>query len=207
MNNKIIYLFLILGMALYMGASANAVEGPTAQLKPTLKALTDILSDESLKGDGRRTERRAKVMTAIKIGFDFQEMSKRILGRTWNEIGADEQKRFTELMTKLLENVYIGKLESYSGQQIEYLEERIKGDRAQVTTSVDNKGVKIPMHYILNLSGSKWMVYDINIEGVSLVKNYMEQFKTILRKEKFTGLIKVLEEKNRSFETVKKEGK
>lgn len=206
MNNKIIYLFLILGMVLYMGASANAVEGPTAQLKPTLKALTDILSDESLKGDGHRTERRTKVMTAIKIGFDFQEMSKRILGRTWNEIGADEQKLFTELMTKLLENVYIGKLESYSGQQIEYLEERIKGDRAQVTTNVDNRGVKIPMHYILNLSGSKWMVYDINIEGVSLVRNYMEQFKTILRKEKFTGLIKVLEEKNRSFETVKKEG-
>lgn len=198
---------MVFGMVFCLGVSANAVDGPTTQLKPTLKALTDILSDQSLKGDGNRSERRAKVMTAIKIGFDFQEMSKRILGRTWNEIGVEDQKRFTELMTKLLENVYIGKLESYSGQQIEFLEERVKGGRAQVSTIVENKGVKIPMHYILNLSGPKWMVYDINIEGVSLVRNYMEQFKTILRKEKFAGLIKVLEEKNRSFETGKKEGK
>ncbi|RPH40365.1 MAG: ABC transporter substrate-binding protein, partial [Desulfobulbaceae bacterium] len=70
-----------------------------------------------------------------------------------------------------------------------------------------NKGVKIPVHYILNLNDSKWMVYDINIEGVSLVRNYMEQFKTILRKEKFAGLIKVLEEKNESFEVQSGAGK
>lgn len=207
MKSNIIYILMIFAMIFCLGTNANAIEGPSAQLKPTLKALTDILSDQSLKGDGHRTERRTKVMTAIKIGFDFQEMSKRILGRTWNEIGAEDQKLFTEQMTKLLENIYIGKLEGYSGQEIEFLEERVKGNRAQVSTIVDNKGGKIPMHYILNLSGPKWMVYDINIEGVSLVKNYKEQFKTILRKEKFAGLIKVLEEKNRSFESGKKEGK
>ena len=190
MKSKIKYLLIIFGMVLCLGLSANAVDGPTAQLKPTLKSLTDLLSDENLKGDGHPTE-----------------MSKRILGRTWNELPTEDQKHFTELMTKLLENVYIGKLESYSDQEIEFLDERVKGDRAQVSTTVENKGVKIPVHYILNLNGSKWMVYDINIEGVSLVKNYKEQFKTILRKEKFAGLIKVLETKNKSFETGKNEGK
>lgn len=207
MKRTITCLIIIFSMVFGLGMGANAVVGPTSQLKPTLKDLTALLADESLKGDAHRTERRSRIMAAIKEGFDFREMSKRILGRTWNEIQPEEQERFTELMTKLLENVYIGKLESYSGQEIDYLEERIKGNRAQVSTTIDNKGIKIPVHYILNLKGPKWMVYDINIEGVSLVKNYMEQFKTILRKEKFAGLIKVLEKKNRSFETSGNEGK
>ncbi len=207
MKKTFLLVMMFLSITLDLGEGVCAVESPTTQLKPTLKALTDLLADESLKGDGQRLERRTRIMAAIKEGFDFQEMSKRILGRTWNQIGVEEQARFTKLMTKLLENVYIGKLESYSGQQIDFLDERVKGGRAQVSTTIENKGVKIPVHYILNLNGPRWMVYDINIEGVSLVKNYMEQFKAILRKEKFAGLIKVLEEKNRSFETTSSKGK
>ncbi|MBB5348898.1 ABC transporter substrate-binding protein [Desulfoprunum benzoelyticum] len=178
----------------------NAVESPMAQLKPTLKSLTDLLADERLKGDAHRDERRAKIMKAIKVGFDFEEMSKRILGRTWQDISAEEREYFTRQMIKLLENIYVGKLESYSGQQIDFQEERVKGKRAQVSTTIDNQGVKVPVHYILNLTDSRWMVYDINIEGVSLVGNYREQFKSILRTDKFAGLIKVIEEKNKSFE-------
>ncbi len=110
---KIILLVIVLvSVAFAQGQRVQAAESPTTQLKPTLKALTDLLADESLKGDGRRLERRTRIMAAIKEGFDFQEMSKRILGRTWNQIGAEEQAQFTTLMTKLLENVYIGKLES-----------------------------------------------------------------------------------------------
>ena len=178
----------------------NAVESPMAQLKPTLKSLTDLLADESLKGDAHRDERRSRIMKAIKVGFDFEEMSKRILGGTWQEISAEDRELFTHQMIKLLENIYVGKLESYSGQRIDFLEERVKGKRAQVATTIDNQGVKVPVHYVLNLTGSRWMVYDINIEGVSLVGNYREQFKSILRTDKFAGLMKVIEEKNRSFQ-------
>jgi phospholipid transport system substrate-binding protein len=163
--------------------------------------LTSVLADPELKGDHRKAERRAKIMSSIKKGFDFNEMCQRILGGTWHEISPDERARFTELMTKLLENVYIGKLETYSGQTIGYVSERVKGKRAQVSTLIEDNNLKIPVHYIMALENEKWMVYDINIEGVSLVRNYMQQFKSILRTEKFQGLIKVLEEKNQSFET------
>lgn len=200
MKNILAVLLILLCFGLFRVPLGQTAEGPTTQLKPTLKSLTDLLADESLKGDSHRTERRTRIMEAIKVGFDFQEMSRRILGRTWNEIQPVEQKQFTGQMIKLLENIYIGKLESYSGQQIEYLGERVKDKRALVSTTIDNNGVKIPVHYILSLIGDRWMVYDINIEGVSLVSNYREQFKSILRKEKFAGLIKVLEEKNRGFE-------
>ena len=172
---------------------------PTADLKPALSDLTAVLGDESLKGNAHLVERRDKILSLIKNSFDFREMSKRVLGKTWREIDDKERDRFTALMTKLLENVYIGKLESYSGQEIEFVEERIKGKRAQVTTLIENGDVKIPVHYIMKKTESKWMVYDINIEGVSLVRNYQEQFKSILRKDDYQGLVKVIEDKNRSF--------
>jgi phospholipid transport system substrate-binding protein len=178
-----------------------ASTGPTDQLRPVLSDLTAILVDPGLKGDENKVERRTKIMDSIKEGFDFREMSKRILGQSWKGISDAEKDHFTELMTKLLENVYIGKLEGYSGQTVGYVDERIKGKRAQVSTLIEDSGIKIPVHYIMTLKNEKWMVYDINIEGVSLVRNYKEQFKSILRTEKFEGLIKVLEQKNASFES------
>lgn len=198
---RIIALFVAcLVMTGMNGQVLASAASPTDQLRPTLAKLTDLLADPALKGEARKKERREQIMASIKVGFDFKEMSRRILGPTWNDITAAEQDHFTELMTKLLENVYVGKLESYSGQTIGYVGERVKGDRAQVSTVIENAGQQIPVHYIMTQKSEKWMVYDINIEGVSLVRNYMEQFKSILRTEKLAGLIKVLEEKNRSFE-------
>lgn len=185
-------LFLVTSLSL-------AVESPTEQLKPTLGKLIDLLSAPALKGD-EKVERRDKIMKTISERFDFREMSQRILGRTWRQINDQERDYFTSLMTKLLENNYVGQLENYSGETIEYIGERVEGDRAQVSTLIESKGAKFPVHYILIMQGEKWMVYDINIEGVSLVRNYRAEFTSIIRKDKFSGLVKVLEEKNKSFE-------
>jgi phospholipid transport system substrate-binding protein len=195
---KILLLFVVL-CGLSFGTVWAIEISPTADLKPALSDLTAVLGDENLKGNAHLVERRDKILSLIKNRFDFREMSKRVLGKTWREIDDKERDRFTALMTKLLENVYIGKLESYSGQEIEFVAEKIKGQRAQVTTLIENGDVKIPMHYIMRKTESTWMVYDINIEGVSLVRNYREQFKSILRKDDYQGLVKVLEDKNRSF--------
>ena len=176
-----------------------AGDSPTEDLKPTLTSLVHLLGDVNLKGDEKKDERRAKIMVEIKKGFDFKEMSRRVLGKTWHKIDAAEQENFTTIMTKLLENVYVGKLESYSGGEIEYIDEKMKGARAQVTTMIDDNGAALPLHYIMRKGDEKWMVYDINIEGVSLVRNYQEQFKSILRKDKYDGLVKVLNEKNKAF--------
>ncbi len=193
---------LMLMLFLLCGSSSQAAEkGPTADLQPILQDLTAVLGDKSLKGDEHRTKRRVKIMSLITHGFDFREMSKRVLGKTWQDISDKERDNFTTLMTKLLENVYIGKLESFSGQTLEYVGETIKEDRGQVSVLLDNAGVKIPIHYIMRKTDLRWMVYDINIEGVSLVKNYQEQFKAIIRKDNYQGLVKVMEEKIGSFST------
>lgn len=195
---KVIVLFLT--TFLFVSVTPVLSSGsPTEDLKTPLTGVVQILGDETLKGDENKLERRSKIMSEAKKGFNFREMSRRVLGSTWRELDVAEQENFATIMTKLLENVYIGKLEDYSGGDIEYVDETIKGSRAQVTTLVEDNGVKIPIHYIMHKNDEKWMVYDINIEGVSLVRNYMEQFRSILRTDKYSGLVKVLEEKNRAF--------
>ncbi len=207
-NQKKTIAMVLVGFALaFLPFSLFAEDvSPTDQLRPTLDKLVAILSDPAMKGDENKSVRRAEIMYNIKQGFDFREMSRKVLGKTWNDISEEQREHFTELMTKLLENVYIGKLESYSGQAITFAGERVKGARAQVTTMITHEGAELPIHYIMYDKNGKWMVYDINIEGVSLVRNYMEQFKSILRTEKFDGLVKVIEDKNRSFQENGTEG-
>lgn len=198
---KNIYVLCVLVCCFFVfSSSALAISGPTEQLKPTLKSLIDILLDPSLKGEEHKVERRAKIMSHVTQGFDFREMSQRVVGKEWRDLPKEKQDHFQALFTKLLENAYIGKFESYSGQEIQYTGERVKDDRAVVSTQIENNGQLIPVDYIMTRKDAKWMVYDINIEGVSLVRNYMEQFQSILRRDKFDGLVKLLEEKNSTFE-------
>jgi phospholipid transport system substrate-binding protein len=198
-NKTYILLVLLVGSFLF-DSSAFAIPGPTEQLKPTLNVLVAILIDPSLKGDDHKVERRAKIMEQVRKGFDFREMSQRVIGKEWKSLPPEKQDHFQELFTKLLENAYIGKFEGYSGQEIKYLEERLKDERAIVSTQIENNGQDIPVDYIMIKKEEQWMVYDINIEGVSLVRNYMEQFKSILRRDQFDGLVKLLEEKNSVLE-------
>ncbi|MBA3005674.1 MAG: ABC transporter substrate-binding protein [Desulfocapsa sp.] len=198
---KYIYALLaLLVCSFWSDPSALALGGPTEQLRPTLNVVIDILLDPSLKGSEYKVERRTKIMGHVTQVFDFREMSKRVVGREWKALSPEKQDNFQKIFTKLLENAYIGKLENYSGQEIQYIGERLKDDRAIVSTQIENNGQLIPVDYVMIKEGARWMVYDINIEGVSLVRNYMEQFKSILRRDKFDGLVKLLEEKNRTFE-------
>lgn len=195
--NKAVYTCLII--LLFGGHGFGDEQSPTQQLQPIIEEVITILDDAALQGDENKQQRRSKIMATIASGFDFREMSQRVLGRTWHDIDDAKKKYFVEQFTKLLENVYIGKLESYGGQSVTFVAERIKGKRAQVTSMVPYEGSEIPIHYIMQRELDTWMVYDINIEGVSLVRNYMEQFRSILRTEKYEGLINIIEDKNKSF--------
>ncbi len=185
--------------------SSLALQSPTDDLKPTLDTLVEHLQDPALKGDAKKDERRKIIMTTVKKGFDFREMSKRVLGKkTWKIISDSERDYFTKLITDLLENAYIGKLENYSGQKIKFTDEKIKNDpkrglRAKVSTSIENEGGQFPIHYIMRPNSGKWMVYDIKLDSLSLVINYYKQFKPILKRHKFNGLVEKLEEMTNSF--------
>ena len=183
MNMKRLFVITFYVILLGWVPLAMAFSGPTEALKPTLNGIMSILSNSDLAGNKHKLQRRSKIMDVAEQGFDFQEMSKRVLGRTWKKIDGQQREHFVGLFTKLLENVYIGKLEGYSGQEIIYKDERVKGKRAAVSTVVQNQGKLIPVNYIMLEKSGNWQVYDINIEGVSLLRNYREQFKSIIRKK------------------------
>ena len=195
------WLIVVTMLSLVLSVNAFAtVEGPIRQLEPVLEQVMSLLADKNLAGDENREVRRVQVLDVIKEGFDFREMSRRILGKTWRDISEEERVYFIELMTTLLQNTYMDRLETYSENTVVFDSERIKGNRALVETTVGDGRVSLSVKYILVLRENLyWLVYDINIEGVSLVRNYKEQFKSILRKEKFSGLVKLLEKKNQSF--------
>jgi phospholipid transport system substrate-binding protein len=118
-------------------------------------------------------------------------------------LSAQERDQFVTLFTRLLQYAYIGKVEDYVDKEIEFGRQRIKGNRAEVQTMLVDANKSIPVFYIMILKGDKWMAYDIIVEGVSLVRNYMEQFRSILRDEKFSGLIDRLESKILELENEK----
>lgn len=135
------------------------------------------------------------MIVVVRERFDFQEMSKRVLGKQWRQLSAQEQGHFEDLFTQLLQYAYVGKIDEYSGQKIEFVQQRIKGDRAEVQTLLIDDQRTIPISYILLLKGEEWMAYDIVVEGVSLVRNYMEQFQQILSKDGYSALLDQMKSK------------
>jgi phospholipid transport system substrate-binding protein len=170
-------------------------------MRPYVDKIVGILTDPTLQGQENSTKRRETVMNIVRERFDFEEMSKRVLGSQWRQLSGGEQDQFVDLFTKLLEHAYIGKIEDYSKQKVVFKGQRIKDGRAQVDTQLVDKDVVIPVSYIMILKGSDWVGYDIVVEGVSLIRNYMEQFREIIRKDGYPSLVKQIEDKVQKLES------
>jgi phospholipid transport system substrate-binding protein len=193
---------LLLTPLMAPAASRAATPDPTAQLRPFLDRIVAELKSTDFKEDPscRQCQR---IVDIASEHFDFQEMSKRVLGKQWRKLSTEEKDQFVNLFTRLLQYAYIGKVEDYVDKEIKFGRQRIKGNRAEVQTELVDGNNTIPVSYIMILKGDKWMAYDIIVEGVSLVRNYMEQFRSILRTEKFSGLIKQMEDKIKELEAEK----
>ncbi len=173
------------------------VVSPKDQIKKTVDKVINILKDPKYKGQTKKEQRRKLLRIEIGKIFDFEEMSKRSLGIYWRERTPQEKKEFVELYKDLLERSYIDKIESYSNEEIVYLDEKIENSRyADVKTKIITTDKKeVPIDYRLYFTGTDWKVYDIVIEGVSLVSNYRSQFNKIIRTQSYQELIKRMKTK------------
>ena len=171
-----------LGIVLLLMESVSAAAGvPGDQVRQTTDKLLAILEDPQLKGESKKSERRHKLKEVLYQRFDFTEMAKRSLGSEWRRRSPEEQKEFVKLFTDLLERAYLDKIESYNGEDFQYLKELEDNNYAQVDTKmVDNKGQEFSCNYRLYNVGGDWKVYDVVIEDVSLVNNYRSQFNRVL---------------------------
>ena len=166
------------------------------QLKVTLDQILEILRDPSLKREEFAEKRRTSLRKLIYERFDFEKMSQYCLAKHWKKRSAEEKKIFIELFGRLLEQTYVSKIESYSNEKVVFLKEYVKKKKAQVNTIVVTDTVKIPINYRMSQAeNGSWNIYDVIIEGASLVSNYRSQFDQILQKQSFEKLIEDLKKK------------
>jgi len=172
------------------------VEAPTAVVKNTIDEVIQLVTDEKLKVPEQASHRRELLEETIGKKFDFEEMAKRSLAAHWKSRNASEHHEFVTLFRKLLSNTYAGKIENYSGETVNYLKERLKDGYAEVRTNMDSAKTEISLDYRLILKGGHWRVYDVVVNGVSLVKNYRSQFARIIRRSSYEELVTTLREKS-----------
>ncbi len=180
-------------------STAPAIWAATAQeqLKGAIDRVVSTLDDPTMKGEGKAADRRAAVRKIANEIFDFAEIARRSLGRYWQPLSEPQRSEFVGLFGDLLERSYISKIETYGGEKIVYSGERMDGDLAVVSTKIITKnGTEVPIDYRLFRRGDSWKVYDVNIEGISLVSNYRTQFNKIVQTESYDSLVQKL--KNRA---------
>ena len=180
---------------------------PLEALKNPIDRSLMLLNDPQFREPGRKAEQREKLWDIIMEIFDFTEISKRTLARNWRLFSPEERESFTEIFSKLLVRTYIDRIQgAYSNQKIDYLSQhRSKKQRAMVKTQIIGESVTIPIDYRLHEKNGQWKVYDVSVEGISLVKNYRTQFNKLLFKDTPAQLIRRLHEKVAKLEQKQKQ--
>lgn len=181
--------------AILVVAPALAGE-PTEQIKATTDKILVIVSDLALKPPEKAKERKRQLRKAVDERFDWEEMSRRTLARHWAKRTEQERKEFVDLFGKLLERTYSDKVDNYSGETVRYEGDIVDGEYAEVRVRIlTRKDTEIPVKYRVRKKSDGWFVYDITIEGVSLINNYRTQFNTIIMRSSYKELIKKLKAK------------
>lgn len=197
---RVPYVALVLaGLLILFVAPAWAVT-PTEQLKGSIDKILPILEDPTLKGDAKIKERRAAIRRVATDVFDFTESARRALGPHWERRTAEERQEFARLLGDLLERAFASRLEQYAGERMQYTGESVDGNLAIVKTTIITKsGAELPVHYQVLRRGDRWFVYDVWIEGVSLMNNYRVQFNKIIQTSSYEDLVRKLKAKQQSL--------
>ncbi|MFQ5521583.1 MAG: phospholipid-binding protein MlaC, partial [Candidatus Methylomirabilia bacterium] len=155
-----------------------------------------VLQDPELQMDAKIEERRMALREVANEAFDFEETAKRALAGHWRDRTKREQQEFVQLFTDLWERSSFFKIDQYGGERIIFWDEILAGDRATVRTKVIIKqGRKVPVDYRMLRRGDRWLVYDVLIEGVSLVRNYRAQLNRIILASSYEELVRRLKAK------------
>jgi phospholipid transport system substrate-binding protein len=194
-------LALGLGVVTALVGPGPALAGPpTEQLRTQIDRVLKALEDPELKKDHRADERRKAVRKIADDIFDFNETAKRSLGRHWAARTPAEREEFVKLFSDLLERSYLSKIELYGGEKIGFVGDTVENDHAIVKSKIVTKGgSEIPIDYRMLKKGERWLVYDVAIEGVSLVANYRTQFNKIIQTSSYQDLVKKLKTKQEEF--------
>jgi phospholipid transport system substrate-binding protein len=195
MNKRFTGLILIFTFLMLLPLQGYAAT-PKETVETGVTKLLGTLGDPVFKAKPK--EQQVEIIGAeIDTVFDFSEMSRRTLGKQWKKMSAGQRTEFVALFKKLLQGVYADRLLAYSDQKVIFDKEiMLKKGRAEVQSYLQTSdGKRIPLFYRLTDKSGSWKVYDVIIEGVSMVKNYRTQFRQILSKGSSDKLLEILRKK------------
>ena len=184
-----ILLLLISPLHAEAGLPLNTVQGH-------VNNVLNVLRDPALQGEANKEAKEKKIESIADQMFDYIALSKLTLGRSWKQFNKEQQKEFVSLYRSILEKAYMDKILSYTDEKVLFDKEMMLSEiKAEVQTRIITKSAEIPINYRVYLKDGQWRVYDVIIEGISLMKNYRTQFREILANNPPEEVLKILREK------------
>lgn len=179
---------MILSM-IWLSCAGWAAAGELTELiRRTTDQVLSILENPQLQ----EAERQQRLHQLAGEVFNWQEMARRALAVHWRDRTPEQQQEFVQLFRDLVENVYINRLQQAASERrdIQYVGEQVEGSRAAVRTKVITaRNQEVPIEYRLSKVGDQWKIYDVLVEGVSLVNNYRSQFNRIIATSSYNDLV------------------
>ena len=192
---KLIRHGLAIVLALFISATAWAAEtGPREVIETTVNEIISALEARADKTKLSEADRDT-IRQVVEGRFDYSAMAMRSLGKPWRKLDKAEQAHFTDVFRELLERSYGNRLNEYSGQKVVFQDAELKEDKARVKSVVVDGNKEIPVDYSLHKTETGWQVYDIRIEGTSMVRTFYQDFKSIMDDGGYAKLLKTLEDK------------
>ena len=189
LSSMILTAFLICPVPVLAGAPLDTVKGYSDE-------VLEVLRDPALKADAAKQTKKDKLRAISEKMFDFTELSRRTLTNNWKKFSPDQQKEFVSLYKSLLGNTYSNKIFEYSDEKIIFTKEvPLSAKTVEVQSTVLRKSAEIPIYYRVVFKDGTWRVYDVVVEGVSLINNYRTQFKDILSNKPPESLLETLRKK------------
>ena len=200
---------IVVGLAtattsLAIAATNEAESSATEAVKGTIDDLIRVLDNETMKQPERAEERRRAIEGIIKQRVDYEEMAKRALGATWSKVSYRDQREFVGLFVQLLRDSFASRITDRSDEQVVFLRELRNDAFAEVKAQIKGRKIDTPVDFRLIHRAHEWRVYDIVIDGASIVSNYRSQFVSILRDVSYGGLVKKMKEKAIAVKTFEK---
>ncbi len=190
--HHIFYLFLAFCLLITPSYAAN---GPMEHVKTNVNHVISILTTSKDKQTDKKHLQELLVQAGENL-FDFNDVTRLAVGRYWKSFTKEQRKEFRDLFSQLLQSIYMDKIQSYNGEPVIFDKEtRLSPKKARVDTFIQLNDKKVPLNYMLRLRNNEWRVYDVIVEGVSLVKNYRSQFSSILSKNPPSVLLEQVKKK------------
>lgn len=181
---------------LFLALSCFALPSPQTEIEVMVNSVLDVMRNPDLTV----VEKKLEISGRVQRFLNVESMSRRTLGPYWEEATEEQLQHFSQLFVRILEGTYLSRIENYSDGTVKYLQQRVKDDKAIIDTLIVAQDLEIPVQYKMIYVDGSWQVFDLVIEGVSLIRNYRASYGEIIRQEGYDGLFTRMEEKLQAME-------